>query len=207
MRTEIIDPNDSQAVTEDTVKEHLRIDGDEENGVIKSFIEAAVRHVEEDINQALITRTLRSTIERIEQCWPTIPEGYTVGPYMPTAQAYIELETRPLISVTSIEYWTKGATDWTTWDASEYTVSRSRAFARIAPATGHAWPTNLREGDALRINYTAGYGTNPAHVPADIRLAVTTLAGHMYTNRGEKEAGIPDLVDSLLQKHRFIQGL
>ena len=204
MKTENI-TQPEPAVTVDTVKGHLRLEGSRDDGIISEFIGSAVAHVETTASIALMQRQVRTTLDGIRQSWPPIAPGYSIAPYMPTSQAYIELQARPLIAVTSIEYFTKGGTDWTTWDASEYVVSDTPGgFARIGPADGHQWPSNLRQGNALRVDYTVGFGDNLFNIPNDLRLAVTKLAVHLYTSRGEDDATPPAVIQRLIAPHCYL---
>ena len=209
MRTEVIDPADGQPVALAGFKDYLRIDGDDEDGILATFIKTATAHIEKEVDICLMERSVRDTHHGIEQSWPDIPEGYTVGAYMPRSQACIQLQARPLLAVTSIEYLAQGSTDWQVWSADNYTVDRSRPFARVAPATGRHWPTDLAQGESLRVNYRVGYGDNPNDVPSPLSMAVTTMAAHLYNSRGDavprlEQPTTPRLVATLIDEYRVV---
>ena len=205
MRTEVITPPVAQPVTEDTLKNHLRIDGDDENLTLKTVIEAATAQVETDARLSLVTRAMRTTIDRIAQTWPDFPPGISYGPEPYSYQQFIQLEARPLIAVTSIEFnTTPGSDTWTTWEPSEYRVENlTGQFARISPVK--QWPQGLRDGNALRVDYTVGYGDNPNSIPNDIRLAITHLAAHLYNQRGDQAEAFPAIVTRLMAPHTYLE--
>ena len=56
-----------------------------------------------------------------------------------------------------------------------------------------SWPTALRVANSIEVEYRAGYGTDPASIPADIRQAVLMLTANLYEHRGETVTGsMPD---------------
>ena len=204
MRTEVLTPPTKTPVDSTAVKAHLGLKGDNDNALIETFIATATDYIEQKTSLDIMQRTRRTTLDRIQQHWPDFPPGITYGPEPHVAQAYIQLGARPLISVESIEYNTVvGSDTWTPWDAANWrTVDRGRAdFSRIYPV--RSWPENLRDGNALRIDYTTGFGDNPNDVPQSLRSAVTLLAAHFYTDR-EGAMSVPAIVERLIDPHRYI---
>jgi hypothetical protein len=61
--------------------------------------------------------------------------------------------------------------------------------ARVFPGFGNSqgpngyWPSVLYIPNAVQIHFTAGYGTDPSDVPANIRSAIMMMVGDMYENR------------------------
>ena len=170
-------------------KDHLRVDGDDDEVLIAAYIKAA-----REFAEAYTGRTLINTV-------------YTLSlDKFPTSSDAIEIPAAPLASVTSISYVdTDGATD--SMDSSDYRVDTSSEPGRITVAYGNSWPSTRDITNAVSIVYTGGYGTSRDDVPEGIRMAMRLLVGHMYENReavviGTAANELPLAVESLLDAYR-----
>jgi uncharacterized phiE125 gp8 family phage protein len=67
--------------------------------------------------------------------------------------------------------------------SSDYVVSTFDEPGRIALANGKSWPSTLEQINAVRVDYTAGYGATADTVPEAIKQAMRMLVSHWYENR------------------------
>jgi hypothetical protein len=137
---------------------HLRVTSDEEDGLILSLIKAARRQVETDTRRALLTQTLRLTLDRFpvgplidnhrEPVWGT-------DPYHLSRYGMILVPRPPLQSVTSIVY-TDSTEVRRRWSASDVHRGHGRSregsrrpIVRVADGTVpqiNAVTSHLRRG-------------------------------------------------------------
>jgi uncharacterized phiE125 gp8 family phage protein len=81
-----------------------------------------------------------------------------------------------------------------------YYITDETGFSRIALKDGEEYPTDIDERmQAIKIEFTAGYGTTGADVPADLRLALLEHITKSYENRGDCDADIStDIIEAFL---------
>lgn len=167
-------------------KLHLRVDADDDNGLIQALIMAARQHVESYTRRQLITQTWDYQID-------AFPCGEIVVPLAPVS------------SVTSITYLdTTGATQ--TWSSSNYRTDLPSGpwaqRARIEPAYGVSYPSTYGVMNAVTVRCVSGYGSTAASVPAPLVAAMKLLIKHWYDLREPVVVGsvtsVPMSVDALL---------
>lgn len=178
------------AATEEPValaeaKAHLRIEHNDEDGVIAGLVAAAREFVEQRSGRQLMTATWDITLDAF-----------------PCGRRPIKLPRWPTQSVVSITY-QDTAGDLQTWDSASYRVDTSREPARVAPAYGASYPATIAEPAAVTIRAVAGYASAAA-VPACAKQAILLLVAHWHENREAGNAGVvnPDVmlsVESLLR--------
>jgi uncharacterized phiE125 gp8 family phage protein len=162
--------------------------------MLQLFIEAATDQVEQLAATATVTEQILETYDFFPgQADPRnmlnyqLGYGYNWAPWwwygFPTKDS-IELVRRPVITSTSpvvgvtITYFdSNGALQ--TFDPSNYTVAQDKVCLNV----GSTWPLTDRRQDCIQISYSAGYGTDPTSVPAQLQLAVMYLATNFYENR------------------------
>ncbi len=72
----------------------------------------------------------------------------------------------------------------------------------------HARPVlvRLEATGAAQVDFTAGFGTDPDHIPTPLRQGVLLLLAHLYEHRGSEgpdyPMGFPMMVDALIQPYR-----
>ncbi len=158
----------------DEVKKHLRFGSTTEDTLLDSWISAARQYIEEQTGRQIMTATW--------ELWLTGSPAVGV----------IELPHPPLQSVISVAYDADGEQ---TFDAAGYqTAAPAGPFCsrgRVSLLSGSAWPTftSATQPNALRIRYTAGYGSTPGDVPDLIKSAMYLLIGHFHRNRSEVQDG------------------
>lgn len=167
-------------------KLHLRVTGSSEDALITSLIVTARERCEELSMQSLVTRTYDYYLHT----WP--------------ARNAIALPMPPILSLVSLTYTTDTGATGTVPVESYYLAPQ---WERIVLQRGASWPTaSLREYDAIKIRYTAGYGAASA-VPSWAKHAMRLLIAHWFVNREEVTMGsvghrIPEAAMSILMANR-----
>ena len=161
--TEAVD----DAVSFSETVEYLRLDEQVDTRVIKNLILASTNFVENYTGRALVNRTLKLSIDNMDEVDTPLWEGTRIGPDMTLRKNYIELPKSPVSSVSSIQYY-DDSDNATTFATTKYYVDTVREPARIV----------LRTPEALR-------------------LAMLQYITFNYEHRGELESGNPRLPQSL----------
>lgn len=185
-----------EPVTLDEAKTHLRVDIDDDNGLIDTLITAAREQVESYTRRALMPQTWDLKLDDFP-C-----DGDAVWLPMP-----------PVTSVTSITYTDMNGVAGNVWSATKYTTDLPTGpkaqRARIAPAFAQIYPVTYPDLNVIAIRFVCGYAKEAA-VPARIRQAMLLLIGTWYQNREQvlisQFAGqfleLPVGVTSLLYSYR-----
>ena len=170
------------------VKAQLRIEHPDDDLMIDRLIKTAASYTDAKgaLGHAMIT-----------QKW-----GEWVNSVPPQ---YVRLAMGPLIEVTAVQYYDiDGALQTDT--LSNYEITGTDFTTRIGPKSGFNWPVTQDRADAIRIEYTAGYGATSASVPETLRHAMMLLIGHWYDNREntmmDELSNIPYGFDMLVDMHR-----
>ena len=101
----------------------------------------------------------------------------------PTCGA-IALRSAPVLAVQSVQYLDEGGV-WQTLGPAAYVLDAASVPARLVPAPGAEWPrTQVDAINAVRVSYTAGYGTTAAAVPLPLRQWILCYLHELYQNRG-----------------------
>ena len=164
------------------VKDYLKVDDSTEDTLISTLLQSARQAAESYLNQALITQTITEKYDRLSN--PTI-----------------YLSVSPVIAVSSFQY-KDGVNTTQTYDASNYVVDTFIKPGRLALAYGSTWPTLYGNINDVTITYTAGYGTEPSGVPAQIRQAILLMVTDAYDNRQDYVKRLPTASEYLLDQYR-----
>jgi len=176
------------------LKDHLRLgtgfsDGGMQDGLIESYLRAAMAAVEGRIGKVLMTRQFRMTLED----WRDASE-----------QA---LPVAPVSAVVSVTLFNVAGTA-TVVQADRYRLIQDNHRPKLA-AAGYLLPTVPTDG-RIEVVFDAGFGAAWAQVPADLQQAVFLMAGHYYEHRNEfAEAtpGLPYPVQALIERWRTVRVL
>jgi uncharacterized phiE125 gp8 family phage protein len=161
-----------EPVTTEQAKDHLRVDGSDEDDYIAALITAARTQCETVLNRSFITTTWKVTLDRF-----------------PGPRGEIRLPRPRLISVTGITYNDySGASQ--TLSSLLYTVDTQHEPGRIVPAYTQIWPSTRCHVNDVAITYTAGYGATQASVPTQIKQAILLTVAHLFELRTPVSAGI-----------------
>lgn len=150
----------AEPVSMDVLKDHLRVDHNDEDELLMAYLKGAREWAEGYARRAFLTQTLEMVIDD----WPP---SFTLGLMRP-----------PLQSVTSVTYYDEDNVSavWTDYEVD----------ARSEPGRIHfnSTPgTALLESGGIAVRYVAGYGSDPALVPSTITQAVLLTVAHWYENR------------------------
>ena len=181
------------------VKEHLRVDGTDQDAVIQMYLDAATDYVDGEwgfLGRALVTQTWRLTID-------TFP------------CAEIKIPLPPLQSISSVGYFDSAGDFQTMVEDTDYFVDDQSEPAWITPMT--SWPTTLDAINSVRIDFVAGYpadSSSPpsltANIPAKakqaILLLITDWMEHRQNVMTETVNGLPFGTQALLTKLKIDLG-
>ena len=128
-------------------------------------IQAAREQWEHDTDSILFTRTLSVTSEQF-------------------AGREIELESRPVASITTLTYYDENDASQT-FSASKYSLDVAEGVIELK--WNESWPVTSIRWDAITITYVAGYAT-VATIPTIAKQAMLLLiAYYHYSNRGDND--------------------
>lgn len=146
------------------IKAFLRVEDDAEDGLIEALLAAARIHVEGVTGRALLAQTWRVLLEG----WPQT--------------RVIRLPVSPLLELSEIRaYDAAGGVHQI--DTDQFLPDGQAVPARIICPAPVAGSPELRDGNAIEIDYVAGFGTAPGQVPPDLVQSVRTLVAYWYENR------------------------
>ena len=168
MKLNISSPSTVLPLSLEEVKDHLRVDCDDEDALLSGYIRAETDNVELTLNRALVTQTVDLYLD----AFPT--------------DGIVDLPRSPVQSVTGVNYTTQGSTGvyGSTVGAAQYTADIFSTPARVVLKSTGAWPTaDLEADNPIRVRYTAGYGALGSDVPEPIRTAILLRVGDRYWQR------------------------
>ncbi|MEC9433878.1 MAG: head-tail connector protein [Pseudomonadota bacterium] len=182
---EEVTPPAAEPLTLEQAKAWLRVDGDDDDGVITALIKGARMEVEAFTRLRLITQTVEFTLAAFP--------------------GRIRIPTWPVQSVESVSYIDDAGEAQTMSDA-DWTLVTGRRPREIAPAYGLTWPSTRAHWNAVTVKAVVGYGGSGADVPADILAAMRLIIATRFDFRsdavvGTVAAGLPVTARTLLMPH------
>lgn len=174
-------------LTLDQVKAHLRVQDDDEDELIRTYLKAATAYAESFMGLSLI-----------DQTWDYYFDAF------PLSSLPIKLPRSPLIEV--LEFVSEGA------GFAAYSVDYATEPARLYLTTGASWPSVTGLTSVGRIQFRSGFvdlsGSPTGQVPSDILSAILLIVGTLYATRetvivGQTPALVPWSADALLRRHRI----
>jgi uncharacterized phiE125 gp8 family phage protein len=199
-----ITPPAIEPVSVDEVKSCAHIDHDDDDVLIASWIRAGREIAEAYQNRAYIHQDIRVTLNG----WPSLPFLLPRAPMIqPTILAAGATTTTaepgvqtPIFSLT---YYDVNNVE-TEYDANNLIIDSDSEPAKIDLNYGVSWPVSLlRSIDAVRIEYTAGYGTVPEDVPAAVRDAIILYCSYRNESRAGEVGSMPNHFYDLLRFDRI----
>jgi uncharacterized phiE125 gp8 family phage protein len=180
----LVSPPESEPISLDGVKAHLKQDLDDDDALIAALLVSARLHVETELWRQLITARWRLTLDRF-----------------PPGGGEIRIPWCPVRAIEQVRYVDQDGLQLL--DPSHYQVDLDSEPARIRPAPGLIWPeTDAEQLAAVAIEFTAGYGA-AEDVPAGIKQYVLSRAAFFYEHRGDDQAVWPDYLERTLDPYRW----
>lgn len=159
------------AVDLDEVKNHLRVDFNDDDDDLTSMIEAASDLIEAEANIALG-----------EQSWELVLREF------PPAGESIRIPRPPLASVESVKYRSPTDGALVELDDAEYLVIKGRRNGLIEPAFGKTWPSSYCSEEGVIIEFTCG-AVDAANIRPMVGKAIKNIVATWYRTRETEGAG------------------
>lgn len=188
MSITLITAPEAEPISLAEAKAQCSVDSSDWDTLLTLYIQAARQKAEGELQRALITQTW-------EQRLDAFPD------------AEVMLEKPGVLSIVSVKYLDTSGVEQTL-APSAYALDAAASPGWLYPADGTTWPTTDDVINAVRIQYTAGFGPAAADVPAPIRAWMLLTIGYLFAQREAidatgKAAAIPSrFVDSLLDPWR-----
>lgn len=142
-------------------KDHLRVTGDVDDAYIESLIDVAVAKVELDTHRALLTQTLRLTLD-----------AFPCGP--------LKFPRPPIQSISTISY-VDGDGASQSLSSADYLLDIYSEPGRLSPVYGESWPTTRCQQNAVTIQFIAGWTLS--NLPATVKQLCNLWVSHFFENR------------------------
>ena len=198
MPMQLITPPAGEPVSLQEAKAHLRVDFDDDDGLIQALIAAARQAAETITNRQLMSARWKPVMD-------SFPGPSLMG--VPAGQPFslpghaILIHKSPVLNVVSINYLDMAGV-LQSMPASNYTVDAACEPARITPVFGQIWPIALPQIGAVSVTFDAGYGA-AASVPEGIKSWIKLRVGSLYAHREEVAA----LSRGRIEPLPFVDGL
>lgn len=198
MPMQLITPPAGEPVSLQEAKAHLRVDFDDDDGLIQALIAAARQAAETITNRQLMSARWKLVMD-------SFPGPSLMG--VPAGQPFslpghaILIHKSPVLNVVSINYLDMAGV-LQSMTASNYTVDAACEPARITPVFGQIWPIALPQIGAVSVTFDAGYGAATS-VPEGIKSWIKLRVGSLYAHREEVAA----LSRGRIEPLPFVDGL
>lgn len=164
---------DAYPATLEEARDHLRVDGSDDDAAIGRALAAATAACERHCQARFIRQTLRWTTEAstcIELPLRPVESVDIVGIITPTGEALLSSSDVDLIGVAG-------------------------RITAIRPASGRSWPAPAAIPYPVTVTFTVGWLA--AEVPGDVKAAVLMATARFYEDR-QGGGGLTDTIRSLL---------
>lgn len=209
MNLVVVTPPPVEPVTLSEVYDHLRLTLDNDSpqthphdAMLQRHIATARREAEKITHRAFVEQTLRLFVDR----FPSRNGAYIGAEHWlyVNGPGWIDLPRPPLIAVQSVSYY-DSANDLQTLDAANYFVT-DQGSPRLYFGDTFSAPALYARGDALRVDYVAGYPPEgspaedyTANIPPEVKDAILIGVELLYNPLEPREREMRERArDSLL---------
>lgn len=211
MKSKVTTAPASEPVSLAELKLSLRITDTAQDSLLTQYISDARDMAERYTGRKFMEQTITSYTDAWREAggewWSGWRQGH-VG-YIGQSQKAICFDWAPAISITSVVTIDSSNSE-TAYSSANYYLEN---FDNDKPSVlrfndGASLPADLRDENAWKIVWKAGYGTATTDVPASIRRAILMLAGHLYENRGDCQGELCGVTGaySMLNPYKIIRG-
>jgi uncharacterized phiE125 gp8 family phage protein len=182
----------TEPITRDEAKTHLRVDFSDDDTYIDTLITSARKYCEQYTNRVFITQTWRQN----EDNWSNP----------------IKLKVNPIVSLTSLKYYDTNETQQTLTDLpANFQKDFLSDCGKIYEGLTNAFPSLGCTINPIEIITVCGYGA-ASDVPEDIKHAIKIMVSYLYENREMVNVPIasmgtstplPETVKHLLNPYRI----
>ena len=198
MPLQLVTPPAQEPVSLAEAKQHLRVDGGDDDLLIGALITAARQAAETKTGRQLITARWKLVLDAFPG--PSLMQSATGASFSLPGHAIL-LAKCPVQSAVSIEYLDMNGTTQV-MPSSDYVLDAACEPARLTPAFGKTWPPTLPQMGAVSVTFDAGYGTASA-VPEGLKSWIKLRVGSLYGHREEMSVLSRGRIDPL----PFVDGL
>jgi uncharacterized phiE125 gp8 family phage protein len=198
MPLQLVTPPAGEPVSLAEAKQHLRVDGNDDDLLIGSLITAARQAAETLTGRQLITARWKLVLDAFPG--PSLMQSAPGASFSLPGHAIL-LAKCPVQSVVSIDYMDMNGTTQV-MPANDYVLDAACEPARLTPVFGKTWPPTLPQIGAVTVTFDAGYGVASA-VPEGLKSWIKLRVGSLYGHREEMSVLSRGRIDPL----PFVDGL
>lgn len=193
MPARLITPPETEPITLEEAKAHLRVDFDDDNDQIELLLKAARQRAEKFLGLALH-----------DQVWDVYLDEF------PDDNEPIRIIPSPVIEVVDLFY--GGPSAEQTFGASSYYTDAAKLPNRISLASGGSWPTVTAAPNVVRARVRVGLvdtQSSPVsgEVHADILAAIILYLKADYSPEDEAAGRLRAAAENILSMHRIHTGM
>ncbi|WP_411035100.1 head-tail connector protein [Shinella sp. BYT-45] len=179
-------PPAAEPITLAEAKAHLRLDTNDEDGLLTALIRTARQYLEAETGLCLIVRPLRLYLDR----WP--------------GERVIQIARGPVQAIETVTVY-DALGEPVAVDAAGHVLDGAARPARLLLPRR---PAAERAVNGIEIDFTAGFGESGADVPDTLKRALLLHVAAMYELRGvlapdAQPGAVPPGYDRLVAPHRL----
>lgn len=158
----LVTPPQTEPVSLDEAKDHLRVSANDDDVRITGYITAARKWIENYTGRALLTQTWDMWLKEF-----------------PYSTEDVDIPKAPLQSITFINY-VDADGNTQTLSSSIYSVDTDSIPGEVYLGYNQTWPTTRWQRKAVNIRFIAGFGDDPDDIPREIIEAILLQVQILY---------------------------